>query len=46
MAEETILSWTPANWITVLLMVVLGFAVLGMIAKIWQQQVSPLRAAA
>jgi len=34
MAEETILSWTPANWITVLLMVVLGFAVLGMISKL------------
>jgi hypothetical protein len=46
MAEETILSWTPANWITVLLMVVLGFALLGMIARIWQQKVNPLAAAA
>lgn len=41
MAEQTILSWTPANWITVLLMVVLGFAVLGMVAKIWQQKTNP-----
>lgn len=38
MADDTILSWTPANWITVLLMVVLGFAVLGMASKIWQQK--------
>jgi len=36
--DDVILSWTPANWITVILMVVLGFAVLGMIAKIWQQK--------
>jgi hypothetical protein len=36
--EETILSWNVANWITVLLMVVLGFALLGMIARIWQQK--------
>jgi len=40
MAEETILSWTPANWITVILMVVLGFAVIGMVAKIWQQKMA------
>jgi hypothetical protein len=38
MAEETILTWNPANWITVLLMVVLGFAVLGMVAKIWKER--------
>lgn len=38
MAEDTILTWNVPNWITVLLMVVLGFAVLGMIAKIWQQR--------
>jgi hypothetical protein len=40
MAETTILSWTPANWITVLIMVVLGFAILGMGAKIWQQRMA------
>jgi hypothetical protein len=38
MAEDTILSWNVPNWITVLLMVVLGFALLGMIARIWQQR--------
>ena len=29
MDEETVLTWTVANWITVCLMVLLGFAVLG-----------------
>jgi predicted negative regulator of RcsB-dependent stress response len=38
MADETILTWTPANWITVILMVVLGFAALGAASKIWQQK--------
>jgi len=38
MAEETIISWTPANWITVVLMVGLGFALLGLAAKIVQQK--------
>lgn len=38
MAEETIISWNPANWITVLLMVALGFTILGAVAKIWQQK--------
>jgi hypothetical protein len=38
MAEDVILSWTPANWITVILMVILGFAVLGMVVKIWKQK--------
>jgi hypothetical protein len=45
MADDVILSWTPANWITVLIMVVLGFAVLGMVVKIWQQKVAPMGAA-
>jgi len=38
MAEETILSWNAANWITVVIMVFLGFAVLGMIAKLIAQR--------
>jgi hypothetical protein len=38
MAEDTILSWNVPNWITVLLMVVLGFALMGMIAKIWKSR--------
>lgn len=38
MAEETIISWNPANWITVVLMVALGFTILGAIAKVVQQK--------
>lgn len=38
MAEETIISWTPTNWITVLLMVGIFFAVLGAVTRIYQQQ--------
>jgi hypothetical protein len=38
MAQETVISWTPANWITVVLMVALGFTILGAIARIYQQR--------
>jgi hypothetical protein len=38
MAEETILSWNAANWVTILLMVFLGFAILGMVAKMIAQR--------
>jgi hypothetical protein len=38
MADETILSWNVANWVTVIIMVVLGFAVLGMVAQIVKQK--------
>jgi hypothetical protein len=38
MAEETIISWTPANWVTVLIMVALGFTILGFGVKLWQQR--------
>lgn len=31
--EETVLDWTVPNWITVCLMAILGFAVLGLIGK-------------
>lgn len=31
--EETVLTWTVPNWITVVLMALLGFAVLGFIAR-------------
>lgn len=34
MSDETLLSWTPANWITVVLMVTLGFAIVGAVARI------------
>jgi hypothetical protein len=40
MAEETIISWTPANWITVILMVALGFVIIGAGARIYQQKIS------
>lgn len=33
-----ILSWNPANWITVILMVAIGFAILGAGARIYQQK--------
>lgn len=38
MAEETILTWNTANWITVVLMVAIGFAVLGFVSKYVQQK--------
>lgn len=31
--EETVLDWTVPNWITVVLMAILGFAVLGLVGK-------------
>lgn len=31
--EETVLDWTVPNWITVTLMAILSFAVLGAISK-------------
>lgn len=30
---DVIISWTPANWITVSLMVILSFTILGAIAR-------------
>jgi hypothetical protein len=32
--EETVLDWTVANWITVCLMAILGFAILGLLGKV------------
>lgn len=42
MAESNgvILSWNPANWITIILMVVLGYAIIGAATRIYQQKVS------
>jgi len=34
----TLLTWTPANWITVVLMVSIAYAVIGAAARIWQQK--------
>lgn len=33
MEGPTILTWNVANWITVVLMAVLGFAVIGLVAN-------------
>jgi hypothetical protein len=38
MADSNIISWTPANWITVVLMVAIGFAILGAATRIYQQK--------
>jgi hypothetical protein len=45
MAEPTIITWSPANWVTVLLMVALGFFIVGSVAKIIQQQKGMKKAA-
>lgn len=37
MAEAAIVSWTPANFVTVVLMVALMYFILGFIARAWQQ---------
>jgi hypothetical protein len=38
MSEDTLISWTPANWITVVLMVVIGFAVIGAVTRLVKNQ--------
>lgn len=40
MAEQSgvILSWNPANWITVVLMVVIAYALVGAGTRIYQQK--------
>ncbi len=38
MEQPTIISWNPANWITVVLMVTVFYLLIGMIAKIVQQR--------
>lgn len=38
MADQNVLSWTPTNWITVLLMGAVGLAIVGAGARIWQQR--------
>jgi hypothetical protein len=38
MSDSTIISWTPANWITVVLMVAITFAALGAVTRIVQQR--------
>jgi hypothetical protein len=36
--NESVISWTPANWITVVLMVAIGFTVIGVVTRIVQQK--------
>lgn len=38
MAEPTLVTWTPANMITIVLMGLLGFTVAGAIARVIQQR--------
>jgi hypothetical protein len=38
MAESTLISWNPANWITVVLMVALGFFIIGAAVKVYQRK--------
>jgi hypothetical protein len=38
MAQAAIISWTPANWITVVLMVGVTFVIVGAIARTVQQR--------
>ena len=33
-AEPVIISWNPANWITVVLMVTLGYVIVAAVAKV------------
>jgi len=35
--EKTILTWNVTNWITVVLMAVLGFMLLGAAGQIWRK---------
>jgi hypothetical protein len=44
-SDQNVLSWTPANWITVLIMVALGFTILGAAARIWQNRKAAMAAA-
>ena len=38
MADETIISWNFANWVTIIVMAALGFALLGFAAKVYQKR--------
>lgn len=38
MNGENIISWNPANWITVVLMVAIAFTLAGAVARIVQQK--------
>lgn len=44
--DGTILSWNFTNWITVVLMAAVGFALLGVGMKLWQKRQGGTMAAA
>lgn len=46
MAEAAIIAWTPANMITVVLMVAIMFVLISTAARIWQQRQQTQAAAA
>lgn len=35
--ESVVITWTVANWVTIFLMVVIGFLVIGAIAGLWNR---------
>ena len=37
--ERTIISWNITNWITVLIMVAIGYAVIGMLVSVGRQYI-------
>lgn len=37
-AEETVLTWNVSNWVTVVLMATIGFFLLGLAQKYYQQK--------
>ena len=45
MAESVIISWTPANWITIVLMVALMYFIVGAGVKIVEQRRGTQKAA-
>jgi hypothetical protein len=38
MAEESIITWNFANWLTVIIMAALGFAIVGFGVKVYQKR--------
>lgn len=38
MNGESVISWTPANWITIIIMVAIGFTIIGAATRIIQQK--------
>ena len=46
MAEETIISWTPANMITITLMAAIGFLLLSVLVQLYRSYQQSQQAAA